>query len=254
MFIHASISIARLFTFVSDILSIIAHLLSFLQFKVAFDALLASAPALEQISRTHESQKAALMFEIRHMVTDLVRLSTLDPSLSEERRFVADLDAGLEHSILGGQLNTAAVWLHGKLLSSSEEGQQVDRARIVKELSNVSKVMGGAKHRVDSVVPWGGPPMQPLTLAQHFGGHGRGHSMYPTTPAWTNPGVPGQYGPSRGRGGGRGTGTRKQSVCNKCKDAGKRGGDILHSNRFCPLVKCNRCHQLGHISKNCTNP
>ena len=47
---------------------------------------------------------------------------------------------------------------------------------------------------------------------------------------------------------------RKQPVCNKCKDTGKRGGDILHSYRVCPLVKCNRCHQLGHISKNCTNP
>ena len=134
MFVPASISIARLFIFVSDIISIIAHLLSFLQFKEAFDALLARAPALEQISRTHESQKAALMFKTRHMVTELVRLSTLDPSLSEERRFVADLDAGLKHSILRGQLDTAAVWLHGKLLSSSEEGQQVDRARIVKEL------------------------------------------------------------------------------------------------------------------------
>ena len=153
MFVPAPISIAWLFIFVSDILSIIAHLLSFLQFKVAFDALFARAPALEQISRTHESQKAALMFEIRHMVTELLRLSTLDPSLSEERHFVADLDAGLEHSILGGQLDTTAVWFHGKLLSFSEEGQQVDRARIVKELSNVSKFMGGAKHRVDSVVP-----------------------------------------------------------------------------------------------------
>ena len=43
-------------------------------------------------------------------------------------------------------------------------------------------------------------------------------------------------------------------MCNKCKDAGKRGGDILHSYRLCPLVKCNRYHQLDHISKNCTNP
>ena len=171
MFVPASISIARLFIFVSVVLSIITHLLSFRQFKVAFDALLARAPALEQISRSHESQKTTLMFEIRHMVAELVRLSTPDPSLSEERRFVADLDAGLELSILGGQLDTAAVWLYGKLLSSSEEGQQVDRARIVKELSNISKFMGGAKHRVDSVVPWGGPPMQPLTLAQRFGGH-----------------------------------------------------------------------------------
>ena len=188
MFVPVSISIARLSIFVSVVLSIITHLLSFRQFKVAFDALLARAPALEQISRTHESQKTALMFEIRHMVAELVRLSTLDPSLSEERRFVADLDAGLEHSILGGQLDTAAVWFHGKLLSSSEEGQQVDRARTVKELSNISKFMGGAKHRVDSVVTWGGPPMQPLTLAQQFGGHGRARSMYPQCPRGPTPG------------------------------------------------------------------
>ena len=44
MFVPASISIARLFIFVSDILSIIAHLLSFVQFKVAFDALLTGLP------------------------------------------------------------------------------------------------------------------------------------------------------------------------------------------------------------------
>ena len=159
MFVPASISFARLFLFVSVVLSIITHLLSFRQFKVAFDALLARAPALEQISRTHESQKTALMFEIRHMV---------DPSLPEERRFVADLDAGLKHSILGGQLDTAAVWLHGKLLSSSEEGQQVDRARIVKELQNISKFMCGAKHRVDSVVPWGGPPHAAVDTSSTF--------------------------------------------------------------------------------------
>ena len=87
MFVPASLSIVQRFILVSDILSITVHLLSFLQFKVAFDTLLARAPALEQFSRTHESQKASLMFEIRHMVTELVRLSTLDPSLSEERRF-----------------------------------------------------------------------------------------------------------------------------------------------------------------------
>ena len=87
MFVPASLSIVQRFILVPDILSIIAHLLSFLKFKVAFDMLLASPPALEQFSRTHESQKAALMFEIRHMVTELVRLSMLDPSLSEERCF-----------------------------------------------------------------------------------------------------------------------------------------------------------------------
>ena len=48
MFGPASLSIVQRFVFVSDIFSIIVHLLSFLQFKVAFDTLLARAPALEQ--------------------------------------------------------------------------------------------------------------------------------------------------------------------------------------------------------------
>ena len=48
MFVPASLSIVQRFILVSDILSIIAHLLSFLQFKVAFDTLLARPPALEQ--------------------------------------------------------------------------------------------------------------------------------------------------------------------------------------------------------------
>ena len=87
MSVPTSLSIVQRFILVSDILSIIVHLLSFLQFKVALDTLLARAPALEQFSRTHESQKDALMFEICHMVTELVRISTPDPSLSEEQRF-----------------------------------------------------------------------------------------------------------------------------------------------------------------------
>ena len=37
--------------------------------------------------------------------------------------------------------------------------------------------------------------MQPLAFTHHFGGHSRGHSMYPTAPAaWTNPGVPANTG------------------------------------------------------------
>ena len=34
-------------------------------------------------------------------------------------------------------------------------------------------------------------------------------------------------------------------MCNKCKDAGKRGGDILPSYRFCPLVKYFRVHLVS---------
>ena len=47
---------------------------------------------------------------------------------------------------------------------------------------------------------------------------------------------------------------RKRPVCNKCEDAGKRGGRHSALIPALPLVKCNRCHQLDHISKNYTNP
>ena len=47
---------------------------------------------------------------------------------------------------------------------------------------------------------------------------------------------------------------RKRPVCNKCEDAGKRRGRHSALIPALPLVKCNRCHQLDHISKNYTNP
>ena len=43
-------------------------------------------------------------------------------------------------------------------------------------------------------------------------------------------------------------------MCNKCEDAGKRGGRHSALIPALPLGKCNRYHQLDHISKNYTNP
>ena len=43
-------------------------------------------------------------------------------------------------------------------------------------------------------------------------------------------------------------------MCNKCEDVGKRGGRHSALIPALPLVKCNRYHQLDHISKNYTNP
>ena len=48
MFVPSSISIARLFIFISVVLSIITHLLSFRRSKVAFGALLAGLPRLNR--------------------------------------------------------------------------------------------------------------------------------------------------------------------------------------------------------------
>ena len=122
--------------------------------------------ALEQISRTHESRKPPSCLKSgvwSPSWCDFQRLTLRSP---RNGVFVADLNAGLEHSMLGGQPDTAAEWLHGKLPSSSEGGHQVDWARIVTELSNISEFMGGAKNRVESGVPWGGSPIQPVALAQ----------------------------------------------------------------------------------------
>ncbi|CAB1117505.1 unnamed protein product [Ectocarpus sp. CCAP 1310/34] len=70
--------------------------------------------------------------------------------------------------------------------------------------------------------------MQPVTLALHYGG-GCGSQQapaFPAGPAWSGPGIHGQYGPLRSRagGGGRGGGgPRRQPMCAKCRAAGKQG-------------------------------
>ena len=43
-------------------------------------------------------------------------------------------------------------------------------------------------------------------------------------------------------------------MCNKCEDAGKREGRHSALIPALPLVKCDRYHQLDHISKNYTSP
>ncbi|CAM9836514.1 unnamed protein product [Pylaiella littoralis] len=149
---------------------------------------------------------------------------------------MADLEAGLDHSMMTGQLGIAAVCFHDKMMSSSEEGQQVDRARIVKELSYISKFMGGSNRGGGGSSAYQQPPMPPANLSQHFGGHRR-------QSGWNGPGAPGHYAP-RPR--------SKQAKCSKCKNSGRTGADILHSYKQCPLVVCHTCKRAGHIEKYCS--
>lgn len=46
-------------------------------------------------------------------------------------------------------------------MSTSEEGQQVDRAMLIKELSSVAEFINGAKGKGGDSVPLGGPLVQP---------------------------------------------------------------------------------------------
>lgn len=205
---------------------------SYFQFRATWNILLHKLPLCQQVVLLDINQKLVVLQDIRSLDTNLMWLAQLDPSLGEEQRFMADLDAGLEHGMLGGQLDTTAVWFHSKLMSSSEEGQQVDRARIANELSNISKFMGGSNRGGGSTAPARPPaPVQPVILNPHFGGQQQ--------PPWNNTSVPGHYV------------QRKQALYNNCKKTGKSGADIAHSYRHCPLVECRKCHGYGHIAKNC---
>ena len=69
-----------------------------------------------------------------------------------------------------------------------------------------------------------------------FGGFGG-------SPAWSNGSQFQQGASNKGRGGKVG----KTARCNQCRNAGKTGHAIIHSFRNCPLTKCHKCGQNGHI-------
>ncbi|CAB1118853.1 unnamed protein product [Ectocarpus sp. CCAP 1310/34] len=102
-------------------------------------------------------QKAAILHDVSSMLAELLRLPMLDGSLSTERKFVATLDEGVKHALQGKQYDAAGMWLHGKLMSSSEEGQQVDRALLIKELSGVAKFITVPRARAEAPCRGVGP-------------------------------------------------------------------------------------------------
>lgn len=212
---------------------------------------------LANLQQHSEGAKVDTMVDIRATVTELERLLSLDPSLVEEKTFVNDLAVGIDTGMRSGQVDTTAVWVHDKLMSATEEGQKTDRAKIVKELSSISKFITGPKSRASVTTPWGPPPVQPMALAQHFGSYGSPPAWPPAhgygMPPYASHGVPGQYGPQRGHGGGGrdNGGARKPAMCKTCRKAGKGGADIMHSYKVCPLVQCRKCNAYGHVSRNC---
>ena len=65
------------------------------------------------------------MIHIKHLISELERLTRLDDSLRDARAFILTLVAGVEHSLEHGQPLVAALWLQDKLKSESEEGDMV---------------------------------------------------------------------------------------------------------------------------------
>lgn len=222
------------------------------QFKSMFSALLTDATACKTVGQLDSARKMSFIQGIYATVRELLRLAQLDPDLDEERLFMATLEVGLEHCLLGQNWNAAAVWVHNKLLSTSEQGLRVDTAQVVKELAGVTKFLGGPRNGgTGSLMGMASQQLQFPPTSQT--GMYVPAQVWPTAPTQVAVNTPGSAYPSRGRGAGRGPTARKPAICNKCRLAGKTGPDIMHSYKVCPLVQCRKCQQFGHIQRNCPN-
>ena len=142
----------------------------------------------------------------------------------------------------------------------------VDRSAIVKELTTVGKFLSSDKFSGSKSSSWSGYPVKPPMLSPHFGDFGGtaalgamaafggtsalgGFSGFGGLPAWSNGSQFQQGARNKGRGGKVG----KTARCNKCRNAGKTGHAMIHSFRNCPLTKCHKCGQNGHIERDCQN-
>ena len=96
------------------------------------------------------------MIHIKHLISELERLTRLDDSLRDARAFILTLVAGVEHSLEHGQPLVAALWLQDKLA-------------IVKELTTVGKFLSSDKFFGSKSSSWSGYPVQPPMLSPHFG-------------------------------------------------------------------------------------
>lgn len=220
---------------------------------------------LEHLNRLPQPQQYGHMLHIQQLINELERLTRLDDGLQDARPFILTLSAGVEHSLTHGQPLVAALWLQDKLKSESEEGDMVDRSTIVKELTTVGKFISSDRLSSSKSASWSGFPVQPTMLSPHFGGLGgtpafgataafggtSGFGGFGGSPAWGNGSQPQQGGRGKGRGGGSKGGRTPR--CNKCRNAGKTGQDIVHSFRSCPLTTCHKCGQNGHIERDCQN-
>ena len=171
---------------------------------------------------------------------------------------------GVNYSLERGQPVVTAMWLQDKLKTESEEGDMVDRAAIIRELTSVGKFLGSDQLSAAPGLAWGGHPVPPTMLAPHFGDPG-GAAAFGSMGAFGGASAPGSFGGlggsqawgggapfqhggrSRGRGGKPG----KPARCGKCRNAGKSGSAIAHSFRNCPLTMCYKCNQRGHIERDC---
>eukprot|EP00904_Undaria_pinnatifida_P011834 jgi/Undpi1/7781/HiC_scaffold_23.g10254.m1 len=131
--------------------------------------LLRAMSSLDRLKCLREPQQYGHMTYIKHLISELERLTRLDDSLRDARAFILTLVAGVDFSLEHGQPLVAALWLQDKLKSESEEGDMVGRSAIVEELTTVGKFLSSDKFSGSKSSLWSGYPVQQPLLSPHFG-------------------------------------------------------------------------------------
>ncbi|CAM9518787.1 unnamed protein product, partial [Pylaiella littoralis] len=219
------------------------------KFRATFNSLLHQAPSCKQIRQLDGQRKLDLLHEIRVLVSELLRLAQLDPDLHEERTFVANLQAGLEHCMMAGRADAVAIYVHNRLMSSSEESRQVDMGQITLEVADIKKFLGSSQPDVRAAITWRCAAMPPMMLAPQFHAAGgpQQQQQWSAPPAFH----PGMGPPQQQQQRIRSSRPRRSPVCGNCKRA--KRPDVNHSHDRCPFVICRKSQASGHIERHCRN-
>ncbi|CAN0211750.1 unnamed protein product [Scytosiphon promiscuus] len=167
--------------------------------KATFATFLTTTSSCERL-RTMSQEQDTCVLDILRILSELLRIASVDPSLERKRAFIAQLEAGVAHSLGGGRADIAATFVHKELMSSSEDGRKVNMPEIFK-LRDINKLLGSPKIAAPPSASCEGP-MPPLHLAPNFPPY-TGPPARPSGPALGGPsfgpGVAGHYAPQRGR-------------------------------------------------------
>ena len=197
--------------------------------------MLSLSPDLAQGASKDPRAVAADVTAAKNLLTELLRVATTVASLEGEREVVSDMNIGLDYVLLQRKPAMAALFLHRKLNAATCTKEAAVIRAAHEELKEITSISG--KKSFQTLHDW-----DPFSLSGS--GEAASSAFKPPSPA-SGRVARGRQTSSKGRNGGR-----RSVVCSKCAAAGKPAN---HSHATCPQVECHKCHQKGHIIKNCPN-
>lgn len=251
------------------------------QFSGQFNSLLALCEILERGKFMAPLEAAELVVQARVKVENLVRVSQLDPSLSEENRIMRKLLEGIGSYAMGKGPASVALYIHNKVSLIADPEQEVLMAEVTADLERVRESMGIAAEDSDEFPAWDWGPAFGWARTEEAA-HGGGSGSHGAYPAWghnfeDSEGYGGPQGgsepstqytagrngsPGRARGSGgagrghregghssHGAGAPRKPICGMCS---RKGAPADHSFRVCPGTTCYKCGKSGHVAQWCS--